>query len=180
MMPGAMRSVLCVILLVACGGATRPAAKLNTAGDRDPDGPHRARIAELVRPYIEGEIATGIVIGISEAGRREIYGFGKGPGGAPPSGATLFEIGSITKTYTALLFADAVQRRAVALDTPVAELLPPGVTAPTKDKSVITLKHLALHTSGLPRVPPTLVEKVDRALPDPYAGYSDEMLFADL
>ena len=57
----------------------------------------------------------------------EIYGFGKGPGGKPPNGTTLFEIGSVTKVYTSLLLADAVQRREVTLDTPVSELLPPGV-----------------------------------------------------
>ena len=55
------------------------------------------------------------------------------------------------KVYTALLLADAVQRREVELDTPVAELLPPGVTVPMRDKVAITLKHLALHSSGLPR-----------------------------
>src|SRR5690349_25083261 len=82
--------------------------------------------------------------------------FGKGPGGKPPTGSTLFEIGSITKVYTSLLLADAVQRHEVSLDTPVAELLPPGVTVPTKDKHVITLRNLALHNSGLPRLPPSI------------------------
>ena len=105
---------------------------------------------------IDAELASGIVVGLYDAGKREVYGFGKGPGRQAPDRHTLFEIGSITKVYTSLLFADAVQRREVALDTPVAELLPPGVTVPTPDKHAITLGQLALHTSGLPRLPPSI------------------------
>ncbi len=119
-----------------------------------------------------------MVIGVYDAGKEEIYGFGVGPGGKPPTGRTLFEIGSISKVFTSLMLADAVQRKEVDLDTPITDLLPPGVTVPTVDKRVITLKHLALHSSGLPRVPPSVAAAGDN--PDPYGNYHEDTLYADL
>jgi len=146
--------------------------------DADPDGPHRDAIAAQLKPFIDGEIVSGIVVATYDGGRREIYGFGKGPNGAPPNGRTLFELGSITKVYTSLLFADSIQRREVALNTAVSDLLPPGVTAPTRDKRTISLGHLAVHSSGLPRLPPSIAAKADA--PDPYAGYDEDALYRDL
>ncbi|HEY5926567.1 MAG TPA: serine hydrolase [Kofleriaceae bacterium] len=165
-----------VLALVACSGAAKTVEPVVPARDADPDGPNRAVIAKHVQPLIDAELATGIVVGIVDAGKREIYGFGKGPNGAAPTGKTLFELGSVTKLYTGLLLADAVQRREVGLDTPVAELLPTGVTAPTRDKRVITLRHLVLHSSGLPPLPPSV--RPDAA--DPFGAYRESQLFQDL
>src|SRR5258706_9875041 len=116
--------------LVACGSTSHPKPPPVIDGAHDK---HRDAVAALIQPMIDAEIASGIVVGLYDAGKTEIYGFGKGPEGKPPTGTTLFEIGSITKVYTSLLLADAIQRREVALDTPVAGLLPPGVTVPTAD-----------------------------------------------
>lgn len=60
-----------------------------------------------------------------------------------------YEIGSITKTFTAELFADAVARGEVREDTKVGELLPVAGT-PVADVSLV---ELAAHTSGLPQFP---------------------------
>jgi D-alanyl-D-alanine-carboxypeptidase/D-alanyl-D-alanine-endopeptidase len=170
-----MRAVS-LIVLVACGSATSNVAPVQPKGDSDPEGPNRARVASHVQPLIDHELATSVVVGIVEGGRREIYGFGKGPGGKPPNGATLFELGGVTKVYTGLLLADSVQRREVNLDTPVAELLPTGVTVPTRDKLVITLRQLALHSSGLPPLPPSLRVDVE----NPFALYRENHLYQDL
>ncbi len=169
-----------LVLAAACGGAPHhPATPAKSAAaSEDPDGPHRAGVVALVQPLIDHEIVSGAVIGLYDSGKLEIYGFGKGPGGAPPNGHTLFEIGSVTKVYTGLLLADSVQRRVVSLDQPVSELLPPGVTMPTRDHIAITLKHLALHSSGLPRLPPTIAARA--TAPDPYAHYGEDALYEDL
>jgi len=172
-----LRRPVLVIALVACSSpAAPPARPVLPAADVDPDGPHRAAVAAQIQPFLDAEVLSGVVIGLYDAGKREIYGFGAGPGGKPPTGATLFEIGSVTKVFTGLLLADAVQRREVTLDAPIADLLPPGITVPTKDKAAITLKHLMLHSSGLPRLPPSL----NAPKPDPYAGYGEEQLYQDL
>lgn len=141
-------------------------------------GAHRAQVEAQVKPFLDAELVSGMVVGLYDAGKTEIYGFGSGPNHAAPGGTTLFEIGPVTKIYTSLLLADAVQRRELELDTPVAELLPPGVTVPVRDKVAITLKHLALHSSGLPHLPPRLGSHT--AEPNPYGTYGEDALYNDL
>jgi CubicO group peptidase (beta-lactamase class C family) len=58
---------------------------------------------------------------------------------------TQYEIGSLTKTFTASLLADAIRRGEVTADTKVGALLPLG-GAPIAD---MTLAELASHRSGL-------------------------------
>jgi len=86
-----------------------------------------------------------------------------GLGGAGPR--TIFEIGSVTKVFTALLLADMAERGQVRLSDPAARYLPGG-TGP------VTLADLATHTSGLPRLPPGLARSALTRRRDPYAGYT--------
>ena len=168
-----MRSITAVVLVAACGGTPRRPAPPPPAPAIEP---HRKAITRQIQPLIADEIASSIVVGVYDAGRTEIYGFGKGPGGAPPTATTLFEIGSVTKVYTSLLLADAIQRREVSLDQPVSDLLPTGGSVPTRDHVAITLRHLALHSSGLPRLPPSILPNS----PDPYAKLDENALYNDL
>jgi len=168
-------SFTAVVVVAACSHAA-PIPQLPPAAAAAA-GRHHDDVAAQVQPFLDAELVSGLVIGLYDIGKTEIYGFGKGPRGEPPDGATLFELGPVTKVYTSLLFADAVQRHEFALDTPLAELLPPGVTAPIRDNAVITLGELALHTAGLPRLPPSVAR---RAAPDPYAGYNENVLYNDL
>jgi serine-type D-Ala-D-Ala carboxypeptidase/endopeptidase len=172
-MTTAMR-VVAVLLLAACGGSAKGTVPtVKPTGDTQT---HATEIAGLVQPMIDAEISSSIVVGIYDAGKSEVYGFGKGPDGKPPTGTTLYELGSVTQIYTALMFADSLQRREVSLDTNLADLVPPGVTVPTFQNTRITLGMLALHTSGLPKQPPSL----RRGGQDPYAAYNDDALYADL
>ena len=139
---------------------------------------YREQVEAQVQPLLDAELVTGLVVGLYDGGKTETYGFGKGPGQGPPDGATLFELGPVTAVYTCLVFADAVQRREIELDAPLAELLPMGVTAPIRDKVAITLKQLALHSSGLPPLPPSIAARGDA--PDPFAGYGENALYNDL
>jgi len=89
---------------------------------------------------------AGIVIGVSEHGVRRVMTYGA----AKPD--SLFEIGSITKTFTGLLLAQMAAKKELDLRDPVRDLLPPGVaTAPQGFE--ITLLDLATHHSGLPGMP---------------------------
>jgi D-alanyl-D-alanine-carboxypeptidase/D-alanyl-D-alanine-endopeptidase len=175
--PPVSRRLTLAIALAACSAPAAPPARPTLPTTNvDPDGPHRAAVAAQVQPFLESELISGLVVGLYDGGKLEIYGFGAGPGGKPPTGSTLFEIGSVTKVFTGILLADAVQRREVSLDGPVSELMPPGITVPTGNKVAITLRHLMVHSSGLPRVPPSLTAP----RPDPYAGYGEEHLYRDL
>jgi len=70
--------------------------------------------------------------------------------GNPATGDTLFEIGSCTKTFTALLLQDMARRGEVKLDDPVSKYLPAGVKVPSRNGKQITLVNLAAQDSGLP------------------------------
>ena len=89
---------------------------------------------------------AGIVVGVSEQGVRRIMAYGA----AKPD--SLFEIGSITKTFTGLLLAQMAVRKDLDLRDPVRDLLPISVPRPTAGYDV-TLLDLATHHSGLPRMP---------------------------
>ncbi|HTU68815.1 MAG TPA: serine hydrolase domain-containing protein [Candidatus Baltobacteraceae bacterium] len=101
----------------------------------------------------------------------------------PPSGTasgigphSLFEVGSITKTFTAIALAHMVRAGAIALSSPIQTYLPAGVRAPTFDGEQITVQDLADHHSGLPRMPPGLVF----ARPGALADYTSAQSYAAL
>ncbi|CAN5738309.1 serine hydrolase [soil metagenome] len=87
---------------------------------------------------------------------------------------SVFEIGSITKVFTAVLLAEMVRRGEVSFDDPVAKYLPATVTMPSRDGSQITLGQLSTQTSGLPRLPANM--RPGDPL-NPYADYSVEQLY---
>jgi len=66
---------------------------------------------------------------------------------------TAFEIGSITKTMTAALLAEIIGRGEIALDDPLAKLLPPGTNVPSFNGTPVTVGNIVTHTSGLPSFP---------------------------
>lgn len=122
---------------------------------------------------------VGIVIGVIEpAGRRlVVYGKSGAKDGRPLDGDTVFQIGSVTKTFTGLLLADMVVRGEVALEDPAAKYLPEGVqmsTSGAANARPITLHHLATHTSGYPSMPRNFDPKGE---PNPVEAYTVDNLF---
>lgn len=142
--------------------------------------PSADAIGTLLDERIEGERqGVGIVVGIIDADGRRIVARGRRreDDPRPPDGDTLFEIGSVTKVFTALLLAEMAETHEVALDDPVAEYLPVGVTMPERGGRGITLRDLATHMSGLPRLPANMAP-ADPA--NPYADYTMAQLHAFL
>jgi D-alanyl-D-alanine-carboxypeptidase/D-alanyl-D-alanine-endopeptidase len=99
-------------------------------------------------------------------------------GDPAPDAHTVFELGSITKTFTALLLAEMVTRGEVDYDDPITAYLPIEAQPRRVTDAPITLVQLATHTAGLPRLPANLYL---RALPvwttNPYARYSLDDLY---
>lgn len=127
------------------------------------------RVSPFARRYV------GLCVGKRVGDETAIVGFGRtGSGGAFPHGHTSFQIGSVTKTFTALLLADAVHRGEVELDQPLDSLIPEAASHPAGRP--ITLLDLATHCSGLPRLPPGLWLHALRNRSDPYAGFTSRLL----
>jgi serine-type D-Ala-D-Ala carboxypeptidase/endopeptidase len=113
-------------------------------------------IADRVKALAGPGDGIGIVVGIIEPRGRKIVSYGHFNQGDSRAvdGSTVFEIGSITKVFTALLLADFVQNREVNLSDPASEYLPAELKLPERGGKSITLLDLATHTSGLPFMPP--------------------------
>ncbi|GGS51366.1 serine hydrolase [Planobispora rosea] len=127
---------------------------------------------------------VGVVVAAIAGESVEIRGAGR-TGGKPdgvPGADTVFEIGSVTKVFTALALARLVVAGRADLDEPLAALLPDGTRVPSRDGEEITLRHLATHTSGLPRLPKGMLLRalLRPSTPDPYAGCTAEFLLRTL
>jgi D-alanyl-D-alanine-carboxypeptidase/D-alanyl-D-alanine-endopeptidase len=97
-----------------------------------------------------------------------------------PGPGTVFEIGSVTKTFTALALAQLAVRGLVRLNQPLRDLLPGDITVPERGGRAIELVHLACHTSGLPRLPKGMLPRAFFPMADPYAGFTSEVLLDGL
>ncbi|MES2442478.1 MAG: serine hydrolase [Pseudomonadota bacterium] len=139
--------------------------------------PADAGIAALIAASNAPRAGQGIVVGVLGPEGQRIVAGGTGAGARVDRG-TLFEIGSITKVFTALILADMVDKGEVSLDDPAAKFLPPGHRMPARGGRQITLRDLATHRSGLPRMPDNIGPMTD---PDgPFAGYGEAKLLAFL
>jgi CubicO group peptidase (beta-lactamase class C family) len=91
---------------------------------------------------------------------------------------TLFEIGSVTKVMTGILLAELSADGTVSLGTTIGELMP-GDRRLDPHVANITLRELATHTSGLPRLPVTFDmfwRRVSQPA-NPYAGLKPDDIF---
>jgi CubicO group peptidase (beta-lactamase class C family) len=112
------------------------------------------------------KLLRGVAVGIVRDGESLLRFYGEGVGQD-----SVFELGSVTKTYTAELLAKLVERGVVRLEDPVAQYLPGGIEDHGGSHPV-TLLDLATHYSGEPRLPPG-ISGVSR---NPYGRYSNTNL----
>jgi D-alanyl-D-alanine-carboxypeptidase/D-alanyl-D-alanine-endopeptidase len=174
-MPALFSAFLAASLLAA---AYAPASAAQTAAARSagsyfpPDADLQVMLDYLVRDGATPAIVLGIV---EPDGSTRILQAGSAGEGARPLGRrTVFEIGSINKTFTGTILADMVAKGEVKLDDPVQKYMPEGVRVPTRNGREITLLDLATHRSGLPRLPDNFVP-ADTG--NPYAQYSVQTVF---
>jgi D-alanyl-D-alanine-carboxypeptidase/D-alanyl-D-alanine-endopeptidase len=164
------RDVALVVLAVVVAGMGAPQLRAQVQQDR--------LRAALVNRIDEAKRGRGVVVGLLTPDGRSFTTYGRvSATGSEPTAETMFEIGSITKVFTALLLADMVERGEVALEDPVRKYLPPSVTIPSRGSRQISLADLATHMSGLPRNPGNMDAN---DLNNPYASYGPAELYAFL
>jgi D-alanyl-D-alanine-carboxypeptidase/D-alanyl-D-alanine-endopeptidase len=136
--------------------------------------PSDAEIQALTRRGVPVAGKGGVVIGLLDAdGSRRVVPVAD----VPYDGGTLFEIGSITKTFTGILLGEMAERGEVRLEDPVQDLLPKGTMVPARNGRAIRLIDLASHASGLPRMPDNFAPSDPR---NPYADYTADRLYTFL
>lgn len=134
-----------------------------------------AAVDNAVYPYIATGANLGVIVGIVKDGKRQIFRYGeKEPGSREEiQASSVLEIASLTKTFTAIALADMHLRGGLNLDDPIDKYLPSAVKVPSFNGKKITLRHLANHTSGLPRLP----SNIDDDAYNPYIGYSEDKMY---
>jgi CubicO group peptidase (beta-lactamase class C family) len=93
----------------------------------------------------------GAVLGVWHDGAATVapYGVLSARTGVTTTADSVFQIGSITKTWTGTMIAQLVEEGRLSYDATVAELLP-GVQLGRDDASAsVTVRHLLSHSSGL-------------------------------
>ena len=148
-----------LLLLTSCASS----AKLDTD----------IHLKEKLKSAIEPQMSTrsaGAIIGILDKGSVSYLSFGKKnlSNSSPIDENTLFEIGSLTKTFTSLLFSIAIEKGLVTNETTLSE-----IRQEWKNQKLgqIKLIELATHRSGLPKLPCNLKFKDERY---PYAIYTQK------
>ncbi len=132
-------------------------------------------VQDYIHEVVDSENSRGIVVALITPDGVTYHSYGKtAVDGEPVNERTIYEIGSISKAFTAILLSDMVEQGKMALDDPVKKYLPADVTMPGGD--AITLEYLATQRSGLPGIP----DNLDAANPNPYAGYTADMMYTFL
>lgn len=133
-------------------------------------------VKDIVRERVADGKTMSIVIGLIDPTGATYFSEGKmaASGEEKPDEATVYEIGSITKVFTAILLADAVKRGEVNYDDPISTHLPEGIVTPKTNGKSITLEHLSVQTSGLPRMPSNFKPK---NYLNPFADYTVKALY---
>lgn len=129
-------------------------------------------LRQLLAQRLRGE---GIALAAARIAGQQLELAAEGRSGLGPQPLSAdrhaLEIGSISKTFTGLLLADALGRGHLKLDDAIEDRL--GFALRDSDKRPLRFVDLATHRSGLPRLPANLgADRPD----DPYAGYGDAAL----
>jgi len=111
-------------------------------------------IRDTLALYVKAHPYAVVAIGIIDGGRAKTYCVRGSKATAPCDERARFQIGSITKVFTATILAQMVLKNQLKLADPIQPILPAGVAAPTYKGKPITLQSLANHTSALPSNPP--------------------------
>lgn len=150
-----------------------------------------AEIDEVAATLIQQPLLHSASIGVVYRGKEFIRHRGDmetvRPG--PPTDATLYEIGSLSKTLAGTLMANAVLEHKVGLDDDVRQYLQGDYPNLQYNGEPIRVRHLLSHTSGLPNMLPerantVLADFTDHRTPGElnaiYAHYGKADFFKDL
>lgn len=155
----------------------------NCSHDNTPTSPTLKNLKSDVSSIVNKHYKVGAAIGIINKQQEELhffYGTKVLSKNDRPDENTIFQIGSITKTFTGSLLADKVISGSLNLEDHVSECIPSNhVNMPTYEDKEITLKHLVTHSSGIPKK----LQDTNYPLPsgynsgNPYANYTKDHIF---
>jgi serine-type D-Ala-D-Ala carboxypeptidase/endopeptidase len=135
-------------------------------------------VVNSIEKRIEFGLNPSIVVGIIDKEGPHYFNFGnKSTNGEEANEHTIYEIGSITKVFTATLLSQQVIDGKLKLEDPIKKYLPPQVKIPQRGASEITFGNLSDNTSGLPRMPSNFSPSDPG---NPYADYTVDQMYSFL
>lgn len=137
-------------------------------------------IDSIAKTYLTNVNTASLAIGIIRNNKVNSFFYGetvKGDKNSLPNPTSIYEIGSISKIFTAVLLADLVEKNILSLDDSIINYLPDSLKTNTHLHK-ITFKQLANHTSGLPRLPTNLEQSNNFTSTNPYSSYTQKDLYS--
>ncbi len=143
--------------------------------------PQPVDVAAVIEPFLKDKPYVGVTVGVVSPAEHSFHAFGQVQRESlsqPPREDTIFEIGSITKSFTGTLLALLASEGRVQLDDPANKYLKPEWQLPSAEARAVTLAELATHTSGLPVQPPLIgFFALATGVPDnPYSKFDGDAL----
>jgi len=129
--------------------------------------------------YLRDPDNRGLSIGLINGTYTETFFYGETKGGnnTLPDSQSLYEIGSISKTFTAIILSHAVHQGKIKLRDDIRKYLPGNYPNLQFEGTPIKIVDLSNHTSGLPGIPANLEDHPDYDMDNPYHNYSREMIY---
>jgi serine-type D-Ala-D-Ala carboxypeptidase/endopeptidase len=173
--------ILAVILVLAVSGiAYLKYQMINTPDKKNLESAIDAEVSKVMK----SGLFPGIVVGVYKDGRKYIKGYGtvNKETSKIPDAETVFQIGSVSKLFTAWLLQRLCDEGIISMDTTLGQILGASMSLSSTVQSV-TLRQLVTHTSGFPRIPQSLLNKAtekagdDDLMLDPYSYLGPEYVF---
>ncbi|KMQ68654.1 hypothetical protein ACM39_08965 [Chryseobacterium sp. FH2] len=159
-----------------------PSIFLDVANDNPLKTELDKAINSSARSYFKDQKAVGLSIGILLNGKAYFYNYGEMESGKKmlPANNTIYEIGSITKTFTGIALAQTVLEKKINIQDDIRKYLKGEYPNLEYKGQPIKMVNLTSHTSRITRIFPNNWERDDYIPENPFANYSREMFFEGL
>jgi CubicO group peptidase (beta-lactamase class C family) len=168
-MTGRRSTLLLLSIALSCSVGLRSAVSQNLSDQW---------VQKAAGPLVENRVVDGLSVGYIEGEHYGIVHLGtSNRAGKKADNLTVYEIGSVSKVFTALMLADAVSRGEIDLNAAADVANPAGMRLPSSNGRSITWIDLATHRAGLPRLAGNLQLT---NLKNPYRDYDSKKAAAFL
>ncbi|MDX2284457.1 MAG: serine hydrolase domain-containing protein [Bacteroidia bacterium] len=136
-------------------------------------------VHDLVQQHQDGLNTVGLSVGFLRHDSLFFYGYGEpalGDGEAPDA-HTRFEIGSISKVFTAIAATEWLAEQSLTPDSAIRPWLPADLPELSRGGTAVTFRHLMTHSSGLSYMPGNMGPKLYLNIAEAWSGYDSLKLY---
>jgi D-alanyl-D-alanine-carboxypeptidase/D-alanyl-D-alanine-endopeptidase len=178
-------SFICILMLsglyIHSGlKASTPADQQSIPTDNQLSNRLDSLVDASVKTYFSNGNAVALSIGIVKNGKTYFYNYGAIDNQKLPDNKTVYELGSMTKTFTGILLAQSVLDKKIKLNEDVRKYLKEPYPNLEFKGTPVMIVDLSNHTSRITRIFPNLYEREAYVDSNPYSNYSKEMLYQGL